>query len=40
MRLGLLMLLVLLGVTTATLAEKNIGINFSLFPELVQMPNE
>ena len=39
MRLRLLMLLVLLGVTTAAPAQIAIGINFSLFPELVQVPN-
>ena len=35
MRLRLLMLLVLLGVTTAAPAQIAIGINVSLFPELV-----
>ncbi len=39
MRLRLLLLLVLLGVTTASLAQVSIGINFSLFPELVRVPN-
>lgn len=39
MRLRLLMLLVLLGVTTAAPAQMAIGINVSLFPELVQVPN-
>jgi len=39
MRLRLLMLLVLLGVTTAAPAQIAIGINVSLFPELVRVPN-
>ncbi len=39
MRFRLLMLLMLLGVATATTAQINIGINFSLFPELVRVPN-
>jgi hypothetical protein len=33
------MLLMLLGVATAAPAQISIGINFSLFPELVQVPN-
>jgi hypothetical protein len=33
------MLLVLLGVTTAAPAQIAIGINVSLFPELVRVPN-
>ena len=38
MRFRLLMLLILLGVATATPAQVNISIKFSLFPELVQVP--
>jgi hypothetical protein len=39
MRLRLFMLLVLLGVTSAAPAQVAIGINLSLFPELVRVPN-
>src|SRR5476651_1337210 len=39
MRYRLLLLLMLLCVATAAPAQVNIGINFSLFPELVRVPN-
>lgn len=39
MRLRTLVFLMLLGVATAAPAQINIGINFSLFPELVRVPD-
>ena len=39
MRLRTLAFLMLLGVATAAPAQINIGINFSLFPELVRVPD-
>src|SRR5476649_2661397 len=39
MRYRLLLLLMLLCVATAAPAQVDIGINFSLFPELVRVPN-
>lgn len=38
MRLRILVMVFLLGVATAAPAQVNIGINISLFPELVQVP--
>ena len=38
MRLRILVMAFLLGVTTAAPAQVNIGINISLFPDLVQVP--
>ena len=39
MRFRILVLLLLLGTATAAPAQINIGINFSLFPELVRVPD-